>query len=97
MAITNVSHVSSVTDSPSDKISEFDAHGDGDSVLETEPAQTVDENSCSSHFSITECLRGPEDPDLVDRSSQSSLNSQDETGFYAPTYTEYTFKFVIYV
>uniref|UniRef100_A0A8C2DFV0 Bromodomain PHD finger transcription factor n=1 Tax=Cyprinus carpio TaxID=7962 RepID=A0A8C2DFV0_CYPCA len=55
-------------------------HGEGDSVLETEPAQTVDENSCSSHFSISECLRGPEEPDLVDRSSQSSLNSQDETG-----------------
>uniref|UniRef100_A0A8C2DFH1 Bromodomain PHD finger transcription factor n=1 Tax=Cyprinus carpio TaxID=7962 RepID=A0A8C2DFH1_CYPCA len=40
----------------------------------------LDENSCSSHFSISECLRGPEEPDLVDRSSQSSLNSQDETG-----------------
>ncbi|XP_051742247.1 nucleosome-remodeling factor subunit BPTF isoform X8 [Ctenopharyngodon idella] len=63
-----------------DKSSESAAHGDGDSVLETEPAQTVDENSCSSHFSISECLRGPEEPDLVDRSSQSSLNSQDETG-----------------
>ncbi|XP_067237630.1 nucleosome-remodeling factor subunit BPTF isoform X8 [Chanodichthys erythropterus] len=63
-----------------DKSSEPAAHGDGDSVLETEPAQTVDENSCSSHFSISECLRGPEEPDLVDRSSQSSLNSQDETG-----------------
>lgn len=96
MAITNASHVSSVTDSPLDKISESAAHGDGDSVLETEPAQTVDENSCSSHFSITECLRGPEEPDLVDRSSQSSLNSQDDTGFYAPI-SEYAFKLVIYV
>uniref|UniRef100_A0A8C2H867 Bromodomain PHD finger transcription factor n=1 Tax=Cyprinus carpio TaxID=7962 RepID=A0A8C2H867_CYPCA len=62
------------------KSSESAGHGEGDSVLETEPAQTVDENSCSSHFSISECLRGPEEPDLVDRSSQSSLNSQDETG-----------------
>ncbi|KAG1936499.1 nucleosome-remodeling factor subunit BPTF isoform X2 [Pimephales promelas] len=62
------------------ELAESAAHGDGESVLETEPAQTVDENSCSSHFSISECLRGPEEPDLVDRSSQSSLNSQDETG-----------------
>uniref|UniRef100_A0A671KD35 Nucleosome-remodeling factor subunit BPTF-like n=1 Tax=Sinocyclocheilus anshuiensis TaxID=1608454 RepID=A0A671KD35_9TELE len=60
--------------------SESAGHGEGDSVLETEPAQTADENSCSSHFSISECLRGPEEPDLVDRSSQSSLNSQDDTG-----------------
>ncbi|XP_058624971.1 nucleosome-remodeling factor subunit BPTF isoform X3 [Onychostoma macrolepis] len=62
------------------KSSESAGHGEGDSVLETEPAQTADENSCSSHFSISECLRGPEEPDLVDRSSQSSLNSQDDTG-----------------
>ncbi|KTF79072.1 hypothetical protein cypCar_00039120 [Cyprinus carpio] len=61
------------------KSSESAGHGEGDSVLETEPAQTADENSCSSHFSISECLRGPEEPDLVDRSSQSSLNSQDDT------------------
>uniref|UniRef100_A0A672T9R0 Bromodomain PHD finger transcription factor n=1 Tax=Sinocyclocheilus grahami TaxID=75366 RepID=A0A672T9R0_SINGR len=60
--------------------SESAGHGEGDSVLDTEPAQTADENSCSSHFSISECLRGPEEPDLVDRSSQSSLNSQDDTG-----------------
>ncbi|XP_052398134.1 nucleosome-remodeling factor subunit BPTF isoform X14 [Carassius gibelio] len=62
------------------KSSESAGHGEGDSALETEPAQTADENSCSSHFSISECLRGPEEPDLVDRSSQSSLNSQDDTG-----------------
>uniref|UniRef100_A0A673MSD8 Nucleosome-remodeling factor subunit BPTF-like n=1 Tax=Sinocyclocheilus rhinocerous TaxID=307959 RepID=A0A673MSD8_9TELE len=62
------------------KSSESAGHGEGDSVLETEPAQTADENSCSSHFSISECLRGPEEPDLVDRSSRSSLNSQDDTG-----------------
>uniref|UniRef100_A0A671PHD3 Nucleosome-remodeling factor subunit BPTF-like n=1 Tax=Sinocyclocheilus anshuiensis TaxID=1608454 RepID=A0A671PHD3_9TELE len=62
------------------KSSESASHGEGDSVLETEPAQTADENSCSSHFSVSECLRGPEEPDLVDRSSQSSLNSQDDTG-----------------
>ncbi|XP_016150231.1 nucleosome-remodeling factor subunit BPTF-like [Sinocyclocheilus grahami] len=62
------------------KSSESAGHGEGDSVLDTEPAQTADENSCSSHFSISECLRGPEEPDLVDRSSQSSLNSQDDTG-----------------
>ncbi|XP_016124896.1 nucleosome-remodeling factor subunit BPTF-like isoform X6 [Sinocyclocheilus grahami] len=62
------------------KSSESAGHGEGDSVLETEPAQTADENSCSSNFSISECLRGPEEPDLVDRSSQSSLNSQDDTG-----------------
>ncbi|XP_026064852.1 nucleosome-remodeling factor subunit BPTF-like isoform X6 [Carassius auratus] len=62
------------------KSSESAGHGEGESVLETEPAQTADENSCSSHFSISECLRGPEEPDLVDRSSQSSLNSQDDTG-----------------
>uniref|UniRef100_A0A673KA52 Nucleosome-remodeling factor subunit BPTF-like n=1 Tax=Sinocyclocheilus rhinocerous TaxID=307959 RepID=A0A673KA52_9TELE len=60
--------------------SESAGDGEGDSVLENEPAQTADENSCSSHFSISECLRGPEEPDLVDRSSQSSLNSQDDTG-----------------
>lgn len=88
MVITNVS---SGTVSSLDKSSESAAHGDGDSVLETEPAQTVDENSCSSHFSISECLRGPEEPDLVDRSSQSSLNSQDETGMYLHKQTEYIF------
>ncbi|XP_073689246.1 nucleosome-remodeling factor subunit BPTF [Garra rufa] len=62
------------------KSSESAGHGEGDSVLEPEPAQMADENSCSSHFSISDCLRGPEEPDLVDRSSQSSLNSQDDTG-----------------
>ncbi|KAK2916000.1 hypothetical protein Q8A67_000374 [Cirrhinus molitorella] len=62
------------------KSSEAPAQCEGDSVLEPEPAQMADENSCSSHFSISDCLRGPEEPDLVDRSSQSSLNSQDETG-----------------
>ncbi|RXN20067.1 nucleosome-remodeling factor subunit BPTF-like protein [Labeo rohita] len=62
------------------KSSESAGHGEGESVLEPEPAQMADENSCSSHFSISDCLRGPEEPDLVDRSSQSSLNSQDETG-----------------
>ncbi|XP_073800557.1 nucleosome-remodeling factor subunit BPTF isoform X13 [Danio rerio] len=69
-----------VTSSSSGKSSEGACHGEGDSVLEAELAQTADENSCSSHFSISECLRGPDEPDLVDRSSQSSLNSQDDTG-----------------
>ncbi|XP_051987786.1 nucleosome-remodeling factor subunit BPTF-like isoform X9 [Xyrauchen texanus] len=62
------------------KSSESVGQGDGDSVLETEPPQTVDENSCSSHFSISDCLRTLEEPDLADRSSQSSLNSQDDAG-----------------
>uniref|UniRef100_A0A671K8X5 Nucleosome-remodeling factor subunit BPTF-like n=1 Tax=Sinocyclocheilus anshuiensis TaxID=1608454 RepID=A0A671K8X5_9TELE len=72
--MAKVSHITNVCN-----ISSSAGHGEGDSVLETEPAQTADENSCSSHFSISECLRGPEEPDLVDRSSQSSLNSQDDT------------------
>ncbi|KAL6477040.1 hypothetical protein MHYP_G00155390 [Metynnis hypsauchen] len=63
-----------------DKSSESGCQGDGESILETEPPQTADENSCSSHFSISDCLRPPEEPDLADRSSQSSINSQDDTG-----------------
>uniref|UniRef100_A0A4W4GUZ9 Bromodomain PHD finger transcription factor n=1 Tax=Electrophorus electricus TaxID=8005 RepID=A0A4W4GUZ9_ELEEL len=63
-----------------DKCLEVGSRGDGEPALEREPPQTADENSCSSHFSISECLRAPEEPDLVDRSSQSSLTSQDDTG-----------------
>uniref|UniRef100_A0AAR2JA20 Bromodomain PHD finger transcription factor n=1 Tax=Pygocentrus nattereri TaxID=42514 RepID=A0AAR2JA20_PYGNA len=63
-----------------DKSSESGCQGDGESMLETEPPQTADENSCSSHFSISDCLRPPEEPDLADRSSQSSINSQDDAG-----------------
>ncbi|XP_072548952.1 nucleosome-remodeling factor subunit BPTF isoform X3 [Salminus brasiliensis] len=63
-----------------DKSTEPACRGDGEPVLESEPPQTADENSCSSHFSISDCLRAPEEPDLADRSSQSSLNSQDDAG-----------------
>ncbi|XP_062874525.1 nucleosome-remodeling factor subunit BPTF isoform X2 [Trichomycterus rosablanca] len=61
-----------------DKSSESGGGGDGKPVLESVLPQTADENSCSSNFSISDCLRAPEEPDLADRSSQSSLNSQDE-------------------
>ncbi|KAF4092694.1 hypothetical protein AMELA_G00023820 [Ameiurus melas] len=63
-----------------EKSSESGCGGNGEPVLESEPPQIADENSCSSHFSISDCLRAPEEPDLADRSSQSSLNSQDDAG-----------------
>ncbi|XP_053530358.1 nucleosome-remodeling factor subunit BPTF isoform X4 [Ictalurus punctatus] len=63
-----------------EKSSESGCGGNGEPVLESEPPQIADENSCSSHFSVSECLRAPEEPDLADRSSQSSLNSQDDAG-----------------
>ncbi|XP_026772306.3 nucleosome-remodeling factor subunit BPTF isoform X2 [Pangasianodon hypophthalmus] len=63
-----------------EKSSESGCGGSGEPVLESEPPQIADENSCSSHFSISDCLRAPEEPDLADRSSQSSLNSQDDAG-----------------
>ncbi|XP_058266792.1 nucleosome-remodeling factor subunit BPTF isoform X2 [Hemibagrus wyckioides] len=63
-----------------EKSSESSCGGSGEPVLESEPPQIADENSCSSHFSISDCLRAPEEPDLIDRSSQSSLNSQDDAG-----------------
>ncbi|XP_056608103.1 nucleosome-remodeling factor subunit BPTF [Triplophysa dalaica] len=62
------------------KSSESDGHGEGSSVLMGEPPATADDNSCSSNFSISECLRDPEEPDLADRSSQSSLNSHEDAG-----------------
>ncbi|XP_030649335.1 nucleosome-remodeling factor subunit BPTF [Chanos chanos] len=63
------------------KSSEAGSHGDGEpSSLVTHPPQTADENSCSSHISTSEGLRAPEEPDLADRSSQSSITSQDDTG-----------------
>ncbi|XP_060749312.1 nucleosome-remodeling factor subunit BPTF isoform X2 [Tachysurus vachellii] len=63
-----------------EKSSESGFGGSGEPVLESEPPQVADENSCSSHFSISDCLRAPEEPDLIDRSSQSSINSQDDAG-----------------
>ena len=73
-----------------DKSSELGCQGDGEPVLETEPPQTADENSCSSHFSISDCLRPPEEPDLADRSSQSSINSQDDAGICSNTQIFYS-------
>lgn len=66
-----------------EKSSESGCGGNGEPVLESEPPQIADENSCSSHFSVSDCLRAPEEPDLADRSSQSSLNSQDDAGTHA--------------
>lgn len=63
-----------------EKGSESGFGGSGEPVLESEPPQIADENSCSSHFSVSDCLRAPEEPDLIDRSSQSSINSQDDAG-----------------
>ncbi|KAI5097436.1 nucleosome-remodeling factor subunit BPTF isoform X2 [Silurus meridionalis] len=63
-----------------DKSLESGCGGNEEPVLQSEPPQIADENSCSSHFSISDCLRAPEEPDLADRSSQSSLNSQDDAG-----------------
>ncbi|XP_065108949.1 nucleosome-remodeling factor subunit BPTF isoform X5 [Paramisgurnus dabryanus] len=62
------------------KSSESVGQSEGNSVLVTEPPSTADDNSCSSNFSISDCLRAPEEPDLADRSSQSSLNSQEDAG-----------------
>lgn len=70
-----------------EKSSESGCGGNGEPVLESEPPQIADENSCSSHFSISDCLRVPEEPDLADRSSQSSLNSQDDAGTCSKTHT----------
>lgn len=69
-----------------EKSSESACGGSGEPVLESEPPQIGDENSCSSHFSISDCLRAPEEPDLADRSSQSSLNSQDDAGTCSDTH-----------
>lgn len=70
---------------PVGKSSESVGQGEGSSVLMAEPPSTADDNSCSSNFSISECLRAPEEPDLADRSSQSSLNSQEDAGALAFT------------
>lgn len=47
---------------------------------ESAALQAVDENSCSSHVSASDPLRGPEEPDLADRSSRSSFTSLDDSG-----------------
>ncbi|KAI5619159.1 nucleosome-remodeling factor subunit BPTF isoform X8, partial [Silurus asotus] len=64
--------------------------GNEEPVLQSEPPQIADENSCSSHFSISDCLRAPEEPDLADRSSQSSLNSQDDAGTLSTRHKQIT-------
>lgn len=70
-----------------EKPSESGCGGSEGPVLESELPQIADENSCSSHFSISDCLRAPGEPDFADRSSQSSLNSQDDAGMCSRTHT----------
>ncbi|KAG5279893.1 hypothetical protein AALO_G00082740 [Alosa alosa] len=60
---------------PADKSSEKASLGEESAAL-----QSVDENSCSSHVSASDPPRGPEEPDLADRSSRSSFTSLDDQG-----------------
>ncbi|KAI1896742.1 hypothetical protein AGOR_G00097940 [Albula goreensis] len=65
---------------PTDKSSELVSRSeDGVSSL-SQPPQTGDENSNSSHMSTSETPKGPEEPDIADKSSQSSVTSLDDTG-----------------
>ncbi|KAJ8264107.1 hypothetical protein GJAV_G00145260 [Gymnothorax javanicus] len=47
---------------------------------EAQPLLAGDENSNSSHASTSEAPKGPEEPDIADKSSQSSITSQDDAG-----------------
>ncbi|XP_042163038.1 LOW QUALITY PROTEIN: nucleosome-remodeling factor subunit BPTF-like, partial [Oncorhynchus tshawytscha] len=66
-----------------DKPVDSESHGEEDPSAQcqpTPPPHPGDENSNSSHVSAPGVLRRPEEPNLADRSSQSSITSQDDTG-----------------
>ncbi|XP_055753767.1 nucleosome-remodeling factor subunit BPTF-like isoform X8 [Salvelinus fontinalis] len=69
---------------PDDKPVDSESHGEEDPSAQCQPTPTPphpgDENSNSSHVSAPGVLRRPEEPNLADRSSQSSITSQDDTG-----------------
>nr|XP_046188057.1 nucleosome-remodeling factor subunit BPTF-like isoform X3 [Oncorhynchus gorbuscha] len=69
---------------PEDKPVDSESHGEEDPSAQCQPTPPPphpgDENSNSSHVSAPGVLRRPEEPNLADRSSQSSITSQDDTG-----------------
>eukprot|EP00063_Salmo_salar_P074206 XP_014049041.1 PREDICTED: nucleosome-remodeling factor subunit BPTF-like [Salmo salar] len=69
---------------PDDKPVDSESHGEEDPSAQCQPTPPPphpgDENSNSSHVSAPGVLRRPEEPNLADRSSQSSITSQDDTG-----------------
>ncbi|XP_036797157.1 nucleosome-remodeling factor subunit BPTF isoform X7 [Oncorhynchus mykiss] len=70
---------------PDDKPEDSESHGEEDPSAQCQPTppppHPVDENSNSSHHvSAPGVLRRPEEPNLADRCSQSSITSQDDTG-----------------
>ncbi|XP_036797158.1 nucleosome-remodeling factor subunit BPTF isoform X8 [Oncorhynchus mykiss] len=71
--------------SQDDKPEDSESHGEEDPSAQCQPTppppHPVDENSNSSHHvSAPGVLRRPEEPNLADRCSQSSITSQDDTG-----------------
>ncbi|XP_029583995.1 nucleosome-remodeling factor subunit BPTF isoform X6 [Salmo trutta] len=70
--------------SQDDKPVDSESHGEEDPSAQCQPTPPPphpgDENSNSSHVSVPGVLRRPEEPNLADRSSQSSITSQDDTG-----------------
>ncbi|XP_064843918.1 nucleosome-remodeling factor subunit BPTF [Oncorhynchus masou masou] len=72
------------TSSQEDKPVDSESHGEEDPSAQCQPTPPTphpgDENSNSSHVSAPGVLRRPEEPNLADRSSQSSITSQDDTG-----------------
>ncbi|XP_036794495.1 nucleosome-remodeling factor subunit BPTF isoform X7 [Oncorhynchus mykiss] len=70
--------------SQEDKPVDSESHGEEDPSAQCQPTPPPphpgDENSNSSHVSAPGVLRRPEEPNLADRSSQSSITSQDDTG-----------------
>ncbi|XP_071028386.1 nucleosome-remodeling factor subunit BPTF-like isoform X6 [Oncorhynchus clarkii lewisi] len=70
--------------SQDDKPVDSESHGEEDPSAQCQPTPPPphpgDENSNSSHVSAPGVLRRPEEPNLADRSSQSSITSQDDTG-----------------
>ncbi|XP_029621597.1 nucleosome-remodeling factor subunit BPTF isoform X7 [Salmo trutta] len=69
--------------SQDDKPVDSESHGEEDPSAQCQPTPPPphpgDENSNSSHVSAPGVLRRPEEPNLADRSSQSSITSQDDT------------------
>ncbi|KAM9472506.1 nucleosome-remodeling factor subunit BPTF-like isoform 17-T17 [Salvelinus alpinus] len=67
-----------------DKPVDSESRGEEDPSAQCQPTPAPqhpgDENSNSSHVSAPGVLRRPEEPNLADRSSQSSITSQDDTG-----------------
>uniref|UniRef100_A0A8C7GU60 Bromodomain PHD finger transcription factor n=1 Tax=Oncorhynchus kisutch TaxID=8019 RepID=A0A8C7GU60_ONCKI len=75
----SASHCSILSSSPEDKPVDSESHGEEDPSAQcqpTPPPHPGDENSNSSHVSAPGVLRRPEEPNLADRSSQSSITSE---------------------